>query len=74
MIWTDNYGKKKERTGENICGKMWKTEDVTDKEKNLRIWQYREEKDNKTIQQRWVKQSQIYIRRTCLMVEQTKTK
>ena len=33
MIWTDNYGKKKERTGENIFGKMWKTEDGTDKGK-----------------------------------------
>ena len=50
MIWTDNYNEEGEKGRKYDLERMWKTEDGTDKEKIWGRWQYREEKDNKTIQ------------------------
>ena len=52
MIRTDNYGEEGEKGRKYDLERMWKTEDGTDKEKIWGRWQYREEKDNKTIQQK----------------------
>ena len=75
MIWTDNYNEEGEKGRKYDLERMWKTKDGTDKEKKY-------EEDGRTEKKRTikqynkigVKQSQIYIRRTFLMVEQRKTK